>query len=151
MNPKKIDNIERETQLLSAVLKSVKANGIEVTIEVLNITADPEIKNQDPIIEFVTRSICSYFRHSLRYVVEKNTKESTRTLALSFMVYYLYDVFGYGYGDLKKLFRRDKAYMCRKKNELLEKFDSEKEIVIKRAKSRFDELVSEYKIKNQLP
>lgn len=69
-------------------------------------------------------------------------------MALKFSIYYLYEVFDFSFGDLKMLFKRDKSLLSRSTKEIREMLQDND--VIKNTKNKFDLLVTDFKLKNNL-
>jgi hypothetical protein len=69
-------------------------------------------------------------------------------LSLKFSIYYLYEIFDISFGDLKMIFKRDKSLLSRSTKELKEMIV--KNETIKEVKNRFDLLITDFKLKNNL-
>ena len=69
-------------------------------------------------------------------------------LALKFAIFYLYSVFEISFGDLKMVFKRDKSLLSRSTKEMRGMFVENQSI--KNIKNRFDLLVTDFKLKNNL-
>jgi hypothetical protein len=69
-------------------------------------------------------------------------------MALKFSIYYLYDAFEFSFTDLKILFKRDKSLLSRSTKEIKEMIATNTNIL--QAKQKFDLLVTDFKLKNNL-
>lgn len=69
-------------------------------------------------------------------------------LALKFAIFYLYEAFEISFGDLKMVFKRDKSLLSRSTKEMRGMFVENQSI--KNIKNRFDLLVTDFKLKNNL-
>lgn len=69
-------------------------------------------------------------------------------MALKFSIYYLYVAFEFSFTDLKILFKRDKSLLSRSAKEVVQMVAENDNI--KQTKNKFDLLVTDFKLKNNL-
>jgi hypothetical protein len=92
--------------------------------------------------------VSEYYLQSIDDIINSHSKSTKRMFALKFSIYYLYEVFGFTFGDLKVLFKRDKSLLSRSTKEIREMIKTN--MNIKMTKSKFDLLVTDFKLKNNL-
>ena len=135
-----------ETDLIQELLRSVEVLGVDATTNALKIARSNNLTLQDKRVEFVLKMVSEYYLQSIDDIINSHSKSSKRMFALKFSIYYLYEVFGFTFGDLKVLFKRDKSLLSRSTKEIREMIKTN--MNIKMTKSKFDLLVTDFKLKN---
>jgi len=137
-----------ETDLIQELLKSVEVLGVDATTNALKIARSNTLTLQDKRVEFVLKMVSSYYLQSIEDIINSHSKSYKRMLALKFSIYYLYEVFEFSFGDLKMLFKRDKSLLSRSTKEIREMIEVNP--TIKSSKNKFDLLITDFKLKNNL-
>lgn len=137
-----------ETDLIQELLKSVEILGVDATTNALKIARSNTLTLQDKRVEFVLKMVSSHYLQSIEDIINSHSKSYKRMLALKFSIYYLYEVFDFSFGDLKMLFKRDKSLLSRSTKEIRDMLLSND--VINNTKNKFDLLVTDFKLKNNL-
>jgi hypothetical protein len=137
-----------ETDLIQELLKSVEILGVDATTNALKIARSNTLTLQDKRVEFVLKMVSSHYLQSIEDIINSHNKSYKRMLALKFSIYYLYEVFDFSFGDLKMLFKRDKSLLSRSTKEIRDMLQEND--VIKNTKNKFDLLVTDFKLKNNL-
>jgi hypothetical protein len=137
-----------ETDLIQELLKSVEVLGVDATTNVLKIARSNTLTLQDKRVEFVLKMVSSHYIQSIEDIINSHNKSYKRMMALKFSIYYLYEVFDFSFSDLKMFFKRDKSLLSRSTKEIKELIDSNQNI--KGTKNKFDLLVTDFKLKNNL-
>lgn len=137
-----------QTDLIQELLKSVEVLGVDATTNALKIARSNTLTLQDKRVEFVLKMVSDYYIKSIEDIINSHSKSTKRIFALKFAIYYLYEVFGFSFGELKMIFKRDKSLLSRSTKEI-------KEIVItnpnlRNVKNKFDLLTTDFKLKNNL-
>jgi hypothetical protein len=137
-----------ETDLIQELLKSVEVLGVDATTNVLKIARSNTLTLQDKRVEFVLKMVSTHYLQSIEDIINSHNKSYKRMMALKFSIYYLYEVFDFSFSDLKMFFKRDKSLLSRSTKEIKELIDSNQNI--KGTKNKFDLLVTDFKLKNNL-
>lgn len=137
-----------ETDLIQELLKSVEALGIDATTNALKMARTNSLTLQDKRVEFVLNMVSQNYIFPIEEIINSHSKSNRRVLALKFSIYYLYEVFDISFGDLKLIFKRDKSLLSRSAKEIREMIKSNPSIL--NVKNRFDLLITDFKIKNNL-
>jgi hypothetical protein len=137
-----------ETDLIQELLKSVEVLGVDATTNVLKIARSNTLTLQDKRVEFVLKMVSSHYIQSIEDIINSHNKSYKRMMALKFSIYYLYEVFDFSFSDLKMFFKRDKSLLSRSTKEIKELIESNQNI--KTTKNKFDLLVTDFKLKNNL-
>ena len=137
-----------QTDLIQELLKSVEILGVDATTNALKIARSNTLTLQDKRVEFVLKMVSEYYLKSIEDIINSHSKSTKRIFALKFAIYYLYEVFGFSFGELKMIFKRDKSLLSRSTKEI-------KEVVLtnpnlKNVKNKFDLLTTDFKLKNNL-
>ena len=137
-----------QTDLIQELLKSVEVLGVDATTNALKMARSNTLTLQDKRVEFVLKMCSNQFSQTIEDIINSHNKSYKRMLALKFSIYYLYEVFDISFGDLKMIFKRDKSLLSRSTKELKEMIVSN--TTITNYKNRFDLLISDFKLKNNL-
>lgn len=137
-----------ETDLIQELLKSVEVLGVDETTNILKIARSNTLTLQDKRVEFVLKMVSSHYLQSIEDIINSHNKSYKRMMALKFSIYYLYEVFDFSFTDLKLFFKRDKSLLSRSTKEIKELIESNNNV--KNVKNKFDLLVTDFKIKNNL-
>jgi hypothetical protein len=137
-----------ETDLIQELLKSVEALGIDATTNALKMARTNSLTLQDKRVEFVLNMVSQNYIFPIEEIINSHSKSNRRVLALKFSIYYLYEVFDISFGDLKLIFKRDKSLLSRSAKEIREMIKTNPSIL--NVKNRFDLLITDFKIKNNL-
>lgn len=137
-----------ETDLIQELLKSVEVLGVDATTNVLKIARSNTLTLQDKRVEFVLKMVSTHYLQSIEDIINSHNKSYKRMMALKFSIYYLYEVFDFSFSDLKMFFKRDKSLLSRSTKEIKELIESNQNI--KGTKNKFDLLVTDFKLKNNL-
>lgn len=137
-----------ETDLIQELLKSVEALGIDATTNALKMARTNSLTLQDKRVEFVLNMVSQNYIFPIEEIINSHSKSNRRVLALKFSIYYLYEVFDISFGDLKLIFKRDKSLLSRSAKEIREMIKTNPSII--NVKNRFDLLITDFKIKNNL-
>ena len=133
--------------LLEQLLKTIEGLGIDETTKLLVTATDESLNLIDNRVDFVWKMVSLEFKIPISEMINSYSKSTKRKFAIMFGVYYLHGNFGISFGDLKKLYQRDKGLLCRYFHEIknLKNDDPSAKGLIK-YRDRFDLLVSEFKI-----
>jgi hypothetical protein len=137
-----------ETDLIQELLKSVETLGIDATTNVLKMARTNSLTLQDKRVEFVLNMVSQNYIFPIEEIINSHSKSNRRVLALKFSIYYLYEVFDISFGELKLIFKRDKSLLSRSAKEIREMIKTNPSIL--NVKNRFDLLITDFKIKNNL-
>lgn len=137
-----------ETDLIQELLKSVEVLGVDATTNVLKVARSNTLTLQDKRVEFVLKMVSTHYLQSIEEIINSHNKSFKRMMALKFSIYYLYDAFEFSFTDLKILFKRDKSLLSRSTKEIKEMVASNQNIL--QAKQKFDLLITDFKLKNNL-
>lgn len=137
-----------EGDLIQELLKSVEVLGVDATTNVLKIARSNTLTLQDKRVEFVLKMVSEHYLQSIEDIINSHNKSYKRMLALKFSIYYLYEVFDFSFSDLKMFFKRDKSLLSRSTKEIKGLIETNQNI--KGAKNKFDLLVTDFKLKNNL-
>jgi hypothetical protein len=137
-----------ETDLIQELLKSVEVLGVDATTNVLKVARSNTLTLQDKRVEFVLKMVSSHYLQGIEEIINSHNKSFKRMMALKFSIYYLYEAFEFSFTDLKILFKRDKSLLSRSTKEIKEMIASNTNIL--QAKNKFDLLVTDFKLKNNL-
>jgi len=137
-----------ETDLIQELLKSVEVLGVDATTNALKVARSNTLTLQDKRVEFVLKMVSEHYVKSIDDIINSHSKSTKRIFALKFAIYYLYEVFGFTFGELKMIFKRDKSLLSRSTKEI-------KAIIVtnqnmKSVKNKFDLLTTDFKLKNNL-
>lgn len=137
-----------EGDLIQELLKSVEVLGVDATTNVLKIARSNTLTLQDKRVEFVLKMVSEHYLQSIEDIINSHNKSYKRMLALKFSIYYLYEVFDFSFSDLKMFFKRDKSLLSRSTKEIKELIETNQNIRV--VKNKFDLLVTDFKLKNNL-
>jgi hypothetical protein len=137
-----------ETDLIQELLKSVEVLGVDATTNVLKVARSNTLTLQDKRVEFVLKMTSTQYLQSIEDIINSHNKSFKRMMALKFSIYYLYDAFEFSFTDLKILFKRDKSLLSRSTKEIKEMIATNSNIL--QTKQKFDLLVTDFKLKNNL-
>jgi hypothetical protein len=137
-----------ETDLIQELLKSVEVLGVDATPNVLKVARSNTLTLQDKRVEFVLKMVSTQYSQTIEDIINSHNKSYKRMLALKFSIYYLYEVFDFSFGDLKMIFKRDKSLLSRSTKEIKEMILNNS--AISNVKNRFDLLITDFKLKNNL-
>ena len=137
-----------ETDLIQELLKSVEVLGVDATTNVLKVARSNTLTLQDKRVEFVLKMTSAQYLQSIEDIINSHNKSFKRMMALKFSIYYLYDAFDFSFTDLKILFKRDKSLLSRSTKEIKEMIATNSNIL--QTKQKFDLLVTDFKLKNNL-
>jgi hypothetical protein len=137
-----------EGDLIQELLKSVEVLGVDATTNVLKIARSNTLTLQDKRVEFVLKMVSSHYLQSIEDIINSHNKSYKRMLALKFSIYYLYEVFDFSFTDLKMFFKRDKSLLSRSTKEIKELIETNQNI--RAVKNKFDLLITDFKLKNNL-
>jgi hypothetical protein len=137
-----------ETDLIQELLKSVEVLGVDATTNALKIARSNTLTLQDKRVEFVLKMVSTQYGQTIEDIINSHNKSYKRMLALKFSIYYLYEVFEFSFGDLKMIFKRDKSLLSRSTKEIREMIANN--VTISNIKNRFDLLITDFKLKNNL-
>ena len=136
--------------LIEQLLKSVACLGIDETTKLLMSGQDDSLTLSDKRVEFVFKMVSVEFKIPIEEMISSYSKSTKRKFSIMFGVYYLHGFFKISFGDLQKLYKRDKGLLCRYfhqlKNLSPQKL-SDKALI--RYRDRFDLLVSDFIINNK--
>lgn len=138
----------QEVDLIHELLKSVEVLGVEATTNALKIARSNTLTLQDKRVDFVLKMVSNHYMMPIQEIINSRSKSIKRMLALKFSIYYLYEVFDFTYGDLKLFFKRDKSLLSRSNKELKRMIDDNP--TINNLKEKFDILITDFKLKNEL-
>lgn len=135
--------------LLEQLLKTVEGLGIDETTKLLVSGTEDSLNLSDNRVDFVLKIVSVEFKIPIPEMINSYSKSTKRKFAIMFGVYYLHGNFGISFGDLSKLYQRDKGLLCRYFHEIknLKNNDPSAKGLIK-YRDKFDIMVSEYKISN---
>jgi len=137
-----------QTDLIQELFKSVEVLGIDATTNALKLARSNSLTLQDKRVEFVLNMVSSHYAIPIEEIINSHSKSTRRMLSLKFCIYYLYEVFKISFGDLKMVFKRDKSLLSRSTKEMREMV--KENISVKNIKNRFDLLITDFKLKNNL-
>jgi hypothetical protein len=137
-----------ETDLIQELLKSVEVLGVDATTNALKVARSNTLTLQDKRVEFVLKMVSTQYSQTIEDIINSHNKSYKRMLALKFSIYYLYEVFDFSFGDLKMIFKRDKSLLSRSTKEIKEMILNNS--AISNVKNRFDLLITDFKLKNNL-
>lgn len=137
-----------QTDLIQELLKSVEILGVDATTNALKIARSNTLTLQDKRVEFVLKMVSDYYLKSIEDIINSHSKSTKRIFALKFAIYYLYEVFGFSFGELKMIFKRDKSLLSRSTKEIKEIVETNPNL--KNVKNKFDLLTTDFKLKNNL-
>lgn len=137
-----------ESDLINELFRSVESLGVDGTTSVLKLARNNVLTLQDKRIEFVLKMCSLHYLQNIQDIIYSHNKSIKRMMALKFSVYYLYEVFNLSYTDLKLIFKRDKSMLCRSVKEIKNLCESDN--AVKEIKKKFDLLISDFKLQNQL-
>jgi hypothetical protein len=137
-----------ETDLIQELLKSVEVLGVDATTNALKVARSNSLTLQDKRVEFVLNMVSSNYSILIEEIINSHSKSTRRMLALKFCIYYLYEVFEISFGDLKLIFKRDKSLLSRSTKEMRAMIIDNQNV--KYIKNRFDLLITDFKLKNNL-
>lgn len=137
-----------ETDLIQELLKSVEVLGVDATTNVLKIARSSTLTLQDKRVEFVLKMVSEHYLQSIEDIINSHNKSYKRMMALKFSIYYLYEVFDFSFSDLKMFFKRDKSLLSRSTKEIKGLIETNNNI--NNTKNKFDLLVTDFKLKNNL-
>jgi hypothetical protein len=137
-----------ETDLIQELLKSVEVLGVDATTNALKVARSNTLTLQDKRVEFVLKMAATQYSQTIEDIINSHNKSHKRMLALKFSIYYLYEVFDFSFGDLKMIFKRDKSLLSRSTKEIKEMILNNS--AISNVKNRFDLLITDFKLKNNL-
>ena len=137
-----------ETDLIQELLKSVEVLGGDATTNALKVARSNTLTLQDKRVEFVLKMVSTQYGQTIEDIINSHNKSYKRMLALKFSIYYLYEVFEFSFGDLKMIFKRDKSLLSRSTKEIREMIANN--VTISNIKNRFDLLITDFKLKNNL-
>lgn len=137
-----------ESDLIHELFRSVEVLGVDATTTALKVARCNTLTLQDKRVDFVLKMCANHYMQTIDEVIYSHSKSIKRMMALRFSVYYLYDVFGFSYGELKLFFKRDPSMLC--KAVKLIKEESQTNPSVKAIKNKFDLLISDFKILNNL-
>lgn len=137
-----------QTDLIQELLKSVEVLGVDATTNALKIARSNTLTLQDKRVEFVLKMVSEYYLKSIEDIINSHSKSTKRIFALKFAIYYLYEVFGFSFGELKMIFKRDKSLLSRSTKEIKEIVETNP--TIRNVKNKFDLLTTDFKLKNNL-
>lgn len=137
-----------ETDLIQELLKSVEVLGVDATTNALKVARSNTLTLQDKRVEFVLKMVSTQYNQTIEDIIDSHNKSYKRMLALKFSIYYLYEVFDFSFGDLKMIFKRDKSLLSRSTKEIKEMIVDNNAIA--NVKNRFDLLITDFKLKNNL-
>jgi hypothetical protein len=137
-----------ETDLIQELLKSVEVLGVDATTNALKVARSNSLTLQDKRVEFVLNMVSSNYSILIEEIINSHSKSTRRMLALKFCIYYLYEVFDISFGDLKLIFKRDKSLLSRSTKEMRAMIIDNQNV--KDIKNRFDLLITDFKLKNNL-
>jgi len=137
-----------DVDLIHELLKSVEVLGVEATTDALKIARTNTLTLQDKRVDFVLKMVSSHYMMPVQEIINSRSKSIKRVLALKFSIHYLYEVFGFSFGELKLFFKRDKALLSRSNKELKQMSDSNS--AVKNIKNKFDLIITDFKLKNNL-
>jgi len=137
-----------QTDLIQELLKSVEILGVDATTNALKIARSNTLTLQDKRVEFVLKMVSEYYLKSIEDIINSHSKSTKRIFALKFAIYYLYEVFGFSFGELKMIFKRDKSLLSRSTKEIKEVVETNPNL--KNVKNKFDLLTTDFKLKNNL-
>lgn len=137
-----------ESDLIQELFRSVEVLGVDATTEALKVARSNTLTLQDKRVDFVLKMCANHYTQSVEDVIYSHNKSYKRMMALKFSIYYLYEVFDFSFTDLKLFFKRDKSLLSRSAKEIKE-LSAENE-TIKNIKNKFDLLVTDFKLINNL-
>jgi hypothetical protein len=137
-----------QTDLIFELFKSVETLGVDATANVLKVARNNTLTLEDKRVEFVLKMVATQYGQTIDEMINSHSKSTKRMLSLKFSIYYLYEIFDISFGDLKMIFKRDKSLLSRSTKELKEMMLRSENI--KEVKNRFDLLVTDFKLKNNL-
>lgn len=137
-----------QTDLIQELLKSVEVLGVDATTNALKIARSNTLTLQDKRVEFVLKMVSEYYLKSIEDIINSHSKSTKRIFALKFAIYYLYEVFGFSFGELKMIFKRDKSLLSRSTKEIKEIVETNPNL--RNVKNKFDLLTTDFKLKNNL-
>jgi hypothetical protein len=137
-----------ETDLIQELLKSVEVLGVDATTDALKVARTNSLSLQDKRVDFVLKMVSQHYIVPIEEIIYSHKKSTKRMFALKFSVYYLYDVFDFSFTDLKKLFKRDKSLLSRFTKEIKDLLIDNPSI--KNTKNKFDLLVTDFKLQNEI-
>ncbi len=141
------NNNNNSLALLEAFLKTVAELGVEETTKLLYSSQGSTLTLSDKRVEFVLRTVSAEFKIPIDEMIYSYSKSTKRKFSIMFGIYYLHGHFGISFGDLQKLYKRDKGLLCRYYHEIktLEKGKAEDAARL-RYRDKLDLLVTEFSI-----
>lgn len=137
-----------EKDLISELLKSVEVLGVDATTNILKVSRTNTLTLQDKRVDFILKMVSNHFLHTIDEIINSNTKSYKKALAIKFSIYYLYESFDFSFTELKLFFKRDKSLLSRFNKEIKELAKTNS--VIKETKNKFDLLVTDFKLQNNI-
>lgn len=137
-----------EKDLITELLKSVEVLGVDATTNILKVSRTNTLTLQDKRVEFVLKMVSNHFMHTIDDIINSNTKSYKKALAIKFSIYYLYESFNFSFTELKLFFKRDKSLLSRFNKEIKEL--SKTNDVIKKTMNKFDLLITDFKLQNNI-
>lgn len=137
-----------ESDLIQELFRSVEVLGVDATTTALKNARGNTLTLQDKRIDFVLRMCATHFMQSIEDIIYSHSKSNKRMMALKFSVFYLYKIFDLSFTDLHLIFKRDKSLLSRSVKEVKEL--AEKDESVLSIKHKFDILIADFRIKNNL-
>ena len=136
-----------ESDLVSELFKSVEALGISATTNLLRSARSNTFTLQDKRVDFVLKMTAEHYMQTIEDIINSRSKSLKRMLAMKFSIFYLHTTFGFSFSSLKHIFKRDKSLLCRSVKEIKNLITDNN--VINKTKTKFDLLITDFKIQNE--
>lgn len=133
--------------LVKEISVSLKQFGSQRVISILSDArkiAQEERLFENKNVDLVTKLICKEFELSPAELINSKNKLNKRKIAFSLIIYYLHNSFNMSFGDLKIIFKKDRALFFRY-NELVMKGIKNKTENIIKLKNKFDLIIKKKK------
>lgn len=136
--------------LLREISVSLKQFG---SLRVISILSDArKIAMEEKLFEnknvdLITKLICKEFELSPAELINSKNKLNKRKIAFSLIIYYLHNSFNMSFGDLKIIFKKDRALFFRYNELVIKGIKNKTENIIK-LKNKFDLIIKKNKSNN---
>ncbi len=139
------ENNSKEKTLLTELLTTVGELGVDDTIRLLKSAQGEGLIIHDERVEYVLKMVSLEFKTPIQDVINSYDKSSKRKFSIMFGTFYLHKTFGFSFGDLQGIYKRDKGLLCRYFHQIKNlKVDDAGDKALLRYRDKFDIAVSSF-------
>ena len=141
------ENKHTGIQLIEQLLRTVESLGIDETAKLLASAESSSLSLADKRVEFVLKMISVEFRIPIEEMINSYSKSTKRKFSIMFGVYYLHGSFQISFGDLEKIYKRNKGLLCRYYHQIkkLSHSNSDQKTMVK-YRDKFDLIITDFTI-----